>query len=908
MPLACYYPKLSARYWLFLLGLLGCTPALAQSNYERCRWVKVQEIPTGIDTLSVIGKSLRVLSPADTNLRVRYDLGTNQIEFSGAEAYDSVLICYQVLPFNLSQNHFRRDVSQYDSAYFYADYGEDEANPFAQPRESLFELEGINKSGSLSRGVSFGNNQNATVNSALNLQLDGQLSDEISILATISDQNVPFQPEGNTLQIQEFDRIFIKLSHRLGSLSVGDLVLQNPDNYFLRYYKNVQGALLETQYTALGQGKARTSVGASVSKGKFASIQIPPIEGLQGPYKLRGPNNERFIIVLANSEKVFLDGRPLVRGYNNDYVIDYNLAEITFNNNIIITQFSRVRVDFEFSERNYNRSILTASHYQSYQKLDFFFNFYQAADNPRSPLIDLSASDINELSQIGDDQPQGFVNGIDSIGDFTESLILYEQRDTTGAQTGVTYPDVLVFSTDPNRALFRVSFTEVGFGQGDYVRIDTTVNGQVFRWVEPEGNVPQGNYAPIRLVPTPTKQQMISMGLTYRLSERDRVYAQWAFSELDQNRYARLGDEDNQGTALKIGYINEGRPVSFIKNYEWFGSLDFEWDDRYFRPIDRFRDIEFERDWSVTGNQDSLSLTDRIANASLGIRRDAQNLLYYRISTRQRDARTYGWQQQVDFNKELGRFLLNFDMFLLNSQQDTLDSRWQRFYTNLGYRFAGLTLGYKYNLDHNQVRLIERDSVTGTAMNYEEHLVYLQSSDTSKVRFLADYSFRYDNLPVEGRLVRNLASQTASLNLNTRLGESQDLGLILSYRKLAYQQDSSRQALNEDNVQGRLDWNASFLNRHIRSELSFSTATGRELRREFVFLQVLNGEGTHTWRDLNNDGVQDLNEFLLAINPDERNYIKVFTPTDDFIRAFTNNFIYRLNWEAPRAWRSLKGF
>src|SRR4028119_656940 len=104
----------------------------------------------------------------------------------------------------------------------------------------------MNKTGSITRGISMGNTQNVFVNSALNLQLEGQLTEDISILAAISDQNVPFQPEGNTQQLQEFDKVYVQLASKNARLMAGDLVMRNPfwkynrtqPSHFLRYYKN----------------------------------------------------------------------------------------------------------------------------------------------------------------------------------------------------------------------------------------------------------------------------------------------------------------------------------------------------------------------------------------------------------------------------------------------------------------------------------------------------------------------------------------------------------------------------------------------------------------------------------------------------------------------------------------------
>ncbi|MFN6943375.1 MAG: hypothetical protein ACK4ND_00395, partial [Cytophagaceae bacterium] len=434
-----------------------------------------------MDTVSVFPNSLELTLTDGQDVKIYYDINTNKARFSSKTSFDSVLVCYKIMPFDLGAEHYKRSLAQYDSNFYYRDdYGGRHlpGTDLPEKKEELFTTPGLNKTGNMSRGISFGNNQNVFVNSNLNMQLEGHLTEDVKVTAVISDQNIPFQPEGNTQQLQEFDKVYVQLDAKNASLTAGDIVMQNRESNFLRYYRNVQGGQAMLNMKKDSSTYSTTFGGAAISKGKFASIEIQPLEGVQGPYRLRGPANERFIIVLANSERVYLDGRLLVRGFDFDYTIDYNLAEITFTQNVLITEFSVLRVDFEFSDRNYSRTIANAGHYQKIGRASAFVNYYSEQDNPRSPLLfEPSTQDIDLLASIGDSVQNAFISGVREEG-YSDNKILYKKLVD---EAGREYYE---FSTDPELARFEISFTDLGQGNGSYIHdLSKAVNGRVYQYV-----------------------------------------------------------------------------------------------------------------------------------------------------------------------------------------------------------------------------------------------------------------------------------------------------------------------------------------------------------------------------------------------------------------------------------------
>ncbi|MFN6378725.1 MAG: hypothetical protein ACK4WD_05585 [Flavobacteriales bacterium] len=859
-----------------------------------------------LDSLSIIPYSIKIKNSKGEFIQpVFIDIRKALIVLPATNEKDSVIINYAVFPTRIPDSFRNKDTTMILKGNGTMISGYRIESPSTA---SLFDDSGIKKSGSISRGIAVGNAQNLTVSSTLNLQVSGKLNDRFSIMGSVSDDNIPIQPNGNTQQLQDFDQVFIQVYDARTKLIAGDFILKKPNGYFMNYFKRAQGAYVFTEQDLnFSKAKKKLTVEASgsISKGRFARNLIQGIEGNQGPYRLTGADNELFIVILAGTEQVFIDGRLLERGQDKDYIIDYNSAEIIFTPRQFITKDRRIVVEFQYSERRFARPMISTAVTFGDERNSTYLNFFSESDAKNQPLQqDLTQEDKRILAGAGDGLLNAIRSGVDSTG-YNNSNVLYRLViDSLG------FDSVFVFSTNSENAFYRVQFNLVGQGNGDYVEDGFTSAGRKYRWVAPElaGDVlvRRGNYAPVVLLATPKKRQMLTAGHQVTWKKRNKLGIEGSLSNNDLNTFSDIDSEDDLGYALKLNWDAALRQrvdsVTKVKT-ELFTTGQYEYANVNFVGIERFREVEFDRNWNI-----------RDLNLISDLHWGGANL---------------GWQREKFGKVSAGVEFLNvgsgFSGRKVNAATDILTSKWKsnikasalqtegnrnttfvRHISDISRSFGKWRIGFKDEHELNQIYGARNDSVVTGAYRFYDWQVSVGIVDSTKYSASIYYRDRLDWLPKEGLLSGSARADEYGFLFEHRGKKENRFKSIISNRRLRSVDPELFTREPENTLVMRLEYYYRTPSAWLLSSTFYEVGSGLEQRREFIYLEVQPGQGVYVWIDYNGDGIKDLNEFEVAQFEYEANYIRSFIQTTDYVRTYTNQFSQSLQIQTGRNWKNDK--
>ena len=840
-----------------------------------------------IDTFSVNPRTFQILNKDKESVSLDYKLLPYKglVVFSEIP-YDTLIFNYHPLLIDFSKKYYKHPISL-NRTIEQRQYHPSLNIIKTDNSNNLFQGTKLNRTGSISRGVMVGNNQDFSLNSNLNLQLSGMISPTMKILASVTDDNIPIQPQGNTQQLQDFDKVFIQVSDQKWKLTAGDFWIKNKDSYFLKYHKRGQGIHLKNKIIGNNNIEIDIENSASISKGKFGRNVIQGIEGNQGPYRLFGNENESFIIILSGTENVYIDGVLLKRGQNNDYIIDYNTAEISFTANTLINKDKRIIVEFQYSDKNYARSLLQSSATIKKNNSSFYVHAYGEQDSKNQPLqLDFDLLDRQTLENIGDNIDLAIGSGIDSV-DFNQATNLYQKIDSLGYE-------VYQYSTDEQQAVYMLTFSNVGQGNGNYKIKENNALGKVFEWIAPDtisfGEIiKNGDYSPIKKLVTPKKRQIISVGGKTIWSGNSLNY-ELSTSNMDLNTFSNINNEDNIGFAGLVSFENKN---TLKEKWELNQQYRIESISKDFRRIERFREVEFERNWNI---QNLITPKDQLlSSARINLKHLENGLFQYQLNSYfiKDDFNGYKNDFKIKWNKKVN---LNFDGSLMNSNGQ-FNTSFLRHKTDLFIPIKGFKLGFKDINENNQ--FFSADTLNNNSYRFYDWKVYIENYDSSKNKVQFFYQERYDWFKDRSILKKATKAISPGLMVGISSRKNFNLNYSLAYRML--QSDSSLTTiLPENSLASRLNYNLKLLNGGINTNSFLEIGSGLELQKEFIYIEVPAGQGVYTWNDYNDNGIKELNEFEIAAFSDQATYIRVFTPNNNYIKIYSFQYNQNLNIDFKR--------
>jgi hypothetical protein len=470
---------------------------------------------------------------------------------------------------------------------------------------------------------------------------------------------------------------------------------------------------------------------------------------------------------------------------------------------------------------------------------------------------------------------------------FEENKILYK-KELIGNE------EVYVFSSNPDDELFRVTFTYVGEGQGNYVIQTTIASGRIFEYVAPISDIKQGAYEPIVQLTPPNRLMIGVLNADYTPTEKTAISSELAYSSNDVNLFSSIDDTDNEGFAGKFKW----NQILVDRNWKFATGVNYELIHKNFRTIERYRNVEFSRDWDLLnteGNQSYLSTNLSLSNTTKGI-------VSYVFENLNYSENFNGIRHNLLTNLKLNRTKINVNSSLLSNNTNAYKTDFFRWYSHGKHHFSKSWIGAELNAESNKRYDKSTSELEDISHKLVEYEAFFGVGDTAKV--YAEFGFNYqvtDSVQVQ-RLQKVNAAKTYFMRSKLIQNEASDLSLFVNYRTIDHTNFDDEESLNS-----RLLYRQQFFNNGVSLQTAYETNSGVLPQQEFNYVEVDAGLGYFTWNDYNNNGIQELDEFEVAQFQDEANYVRVLLPTINYIKTNQNKFSQSFTLNAT-GWSDKKGF
>ena len=769
----------------------------------------------------------------------------------------------------------------------------------SQPLKIERELQlfkGLNTSGNITRSIAIGNNQNAVLNSELNLQISGKLSENITLKATIQDANLPTQNVGYSQNLQEFDQVFIAIDSPNWNIRAGDITVSEQNSRFGSFSKKLQGLQINTQFLNDQQDQANSYASFALVRGVFRNSEIKPIQGNQGPYFLFESTSENALqFILSNSETVYVNGLPLKKGTGQKYTINYNTAQIEFKPNFPISSDMRIRVTYQYSNQSYNRLLGSIGAKIPLKNWQINGQYYIESDLKNQALQEVNAEQSQVILKEAGDNPNKMQLDTTLASEYTPEGIHYENIGTE-INPIYQYYDPETSLNIPTQ-LYQLKFQYRGTNKGDYLLLDPNKIDRIYVYTPPINGVPQGNFTPTSTINAPSSKQILVLKTSYK-KKQEKIQLEFATSIEDQNTFSELDDTNNTGNALELKL--EKNLWKTKKNQLQLHS-NLSYIDKNFRGIELITPLEFNRNWNISPeettsreNDNSIINTQKLLEFGANLKHLETSNLGYSFEILNIENYT-GQRHHLEGNLEINKWKFSHQTKYLNTKSREETSIFTRTNSLITYQKENLQVQSYFKSENNQVNFSATNNLDPLRSQKVRDAGIGVKMGAIKNKYL-EVNIRYKQLDsVFQQRLQKVGDITSGHLKSSIKKDFSEVELSLNYQTAT--DFTTDEKIRKKHLNGIFTYQQSTKNRFINTSGRYQTFTGQIQQQDFTFVETDPTRGTHTWNDYNNNGIQELTEFEISIFTDKANYIKVRLTSSSLEETIQHKWAHQFSFD-----------
>ena len=221
--------------------------------------------------------------------------------------------------------------------------------------------------------------------------------------------------------------------------------------------------------------------------------------------------------------------------------------------------------------------------------------------------------------------------------------------------------------------------------------------------------------------------------------------------------------------------------------------------------------------------------------------------------------------------------------------------------------FKQSKVGFGYRAQESRFSYDSSENIGTKSFAYNNKYAYVNVpyKETNSIEIRGE--IREDRRPLQAEFKESSLSRNIGVHVLSEGDPRNRLEIDLTYRDYEVLDSNIFPGQSEDNLLSKFQYNFRWFKNAIRGNTFLNVGTGREQRREYTYLEVQAGRGFYVWNDYNENGIKELNEFEESIFQDQANFIRIITPTNEFVKSNTNDFNQTLKVQGPKSWSQKRG-